>query len=266
MTDVLRWVEMTRTELSERLPESVVALATGATEQHGPHLATATDALLAETVLERAAESYGARAQHDGRALILAPTLAYGASDHHLPFGGTLSLTPETLLAVLLDLCRSLASDGGRRLLIVNGHGGNTGVCQAAAAAAAARFELDVGYLDYWAPLLATGVEGLPTDAVPGHAGNFETSLVSAVRPDLVRSPGVRSGYPPNIPVPGLQVYSAGVWSDWEGYTDSPGQASAEVGARLLDQLVTALADRIEAFASSGRIEAFATFGRHSHP
>lgn len=252
MTDVLRWAEMTRAELTERLPEAVVALATGATEQHGPHLATGTDALLAETVLERAAEHYRTRDGQDVRTLILAPTLSYGASDHHLPFGGTLSLTPETLLAVLVDICRSLAADGGRRLLIVNGHGGNTGVCQAAAGAAAARFDLDVGYLDYWAPLLATEIASLPPDAVPGHAGAFETSLVSAVRPDLVSAPEERSGYPPNIPVPGLQVYSARVWSDWNGYTDSPGQASADVGADLLDRLASALADRIEAFATSG--------------
>ncbi len=250
MTDVLRWAELTRAELTQRLPEAVVALATGATEQHGPHLATGTDALLAQTVLERAAERYRSQDGQNRRTLILAPTLSYGASDHHLPFGGTLSLTPETLLAVLVDICRSLTADGGRRLLIVNGHGGNTGVCQAAAGAAAARFDLDVGYLDYWAPLLATGVAGLPADAVPGHAGAFETSLVSAVRPDLVFDPQGRDGYPPNIPVPGLQVFSARVWSDWEGYTDSPGQASAEVGEHLLDQLANALAERIEAFAS----------------
>jgi creatinine amidohydrolase len=252
MTDVLRWGELNRAQLANRLPEAVVVLATGATEQHGPHLATRTDALLAETVLERAAEHYRTRAGPERPPLILAPTLPYGASDHHLPFGATLSLTPETLLVVLLDLCRSLAADGARRLLIVNGHGGNTGVCQAAAGAAAARSTLDVAYLDYWLPLLATGVDGLPADAVPGHAGAFETSLVSAVRPDLVSGPEVRTGYPPNVPVPGLQVYSAGVWAGWDGYTDSPGDGSAEVGRQLLDRLAGALSDRIAAFASSG--------------
>ena len=138
--------ELTRTELSERLPESVVALATGATEQHGPHLATATDALLAETVLERAAESYGARARHDGRGpdpradaglrgLGPPPAVRRDAlADSRDPAGRPRGPLPEPR-----------ASDGGRRLLIVNGHGGNTGVCQAAAGAAAARFDLDRG-------------------------------------------------------------------------------------------------------------------------
>jgi creatinine amidohydrolase len=252
MTDVLHWGDLAREELAELLPEAVVAVATGATEQHGPHLPTRTDALLAETVLERAAERYQNRQGQDGRPLILAPTLPFGASDHHLPFGGTLSLTPETLLAVLIDICRSLATDGAQRLLIVNGHGGNTGVCQAAAGAAAARFDLDVAYLDYWAPLLATELPGLPADAVPGHAGAFETALVSAVRPDLVRSPQDRGAVPPNVPIPGLQVFSARVWAGWNGYTDVPGQGSPDLGADLLDRLAGALAARISAFANLG--------------
>lgn len=76
---------------------------------------------------------------------------------------------------------------------------------------------------------------------------------MSAVRPDLVSAPADRSGYPPNVPVPGLQVYSGRVWAGWDGYTDSPGQESADAGAELLDRLASALADRIEAFASFGR-------------
>jgi creatinine amidohydrolase len=249
MTDVFRWAELTRTRLTELLPDAVVAIATGATEQHGPHLATGTDALLAETVLTRAADVYGAAGRDAPRPLVLAPTLAYGASDHHLPFGGTLSLTPETLLAVLADLCRSIATGGGRRFLIVNGHGGNTGVCQAAAGAAAARFDLTVGYLDYWS-LLGDDLAGLPADCVPGHAGAFETSLVSALRPELVTGAAERTDYPPNIPVPGLQVHSADVWAGWNGFTDSPGTGSAEVGRAMLDRLSNSLAERIAAFAS----------------
>lgn len=250
MTDVFRWAELTRTRLTELLPNAVVAIATGATEQHGPHLATGTDALLAETVLTRAAERYGGAGDDVGRPLVLAPTLAFGASDHHLPFGGTLSLTPETLMAVLVDLCRSLAADGGRRLLIVNGHGGNTGVCQAAAGAAAAHFDLMVGYLDYWS-LLGDDLAGLPADCVPGHAGAFETSLVSALRPEFVSGAAERHEYPPSIPVPGLQVHSANVWAGWNGFTDSPGAASSDIGAELLDRLSNRLAERIAAFASA---------------
>ncbi len=123
---LLQWREHNRETLGEALPEAVVVLPVGATEQHGRHLATGTDALLAETTVRRATELAAPRSP---RPLIVAPTLAFGTSEHHLPFGATLSLRPETLLAVLLDLARSVSEGGGRRLILLNGHGGNCGIC-----------------------------------------------------------------------------------------------------------------------------------------
>lgn len=253
MSDVWRWSELTRTHLTELLPGAVVAMATGATEQHGPHLATGTDALLATTVLERAAERYGmlpANRGAAGRPLILAPTMPFGASDHHLPFGGTISLRAETLLAVLIDICSSLSAVGAKRFLIVNGHGGNTGICHAAAGAAAARTGLIVAHVDYWS-LLGADTSPLDPAAVPGHAGVFETSLVSAVRPDLVSDPPTRPEPPTTIEVPGLTGHAARIWSDRDGYTDSPAEGSAATGRLLLDRLAAALATRLSAFAAT---------------
>lgn len=246
MSDVIRWAESTRTRLTELLPDAVVGLAIGATEQHGPHLPTGTDAWMAATVLDRAADRYAARA---GRTLILAPTLPFGASDHHQPFGGTISLRTETLLAVLIDLCSSLSNAGARRLLIVNGHGGNTGICHAAAGAAAARSSLIVAHLDYWS-LLADPAPLAP-EAVPGHAGQFETSLMGAVRPELIVDPPDRPAPPQTVEVDGLTVQAARTWSDRDGYTDSPARGSAEIGGQLLDRLADALSERLTAFAAS---------------
>jgi len=249
MSDVARWTELTRTQLTELLPDAVVGMAIGATEQHGPHLGTGTDALLATTVLERAAERYAAG--DAARPLVLAPTLPFGASDHHLPFGGTISLHTETLLAVLVDICSSLSTVGARRLLIVNGHGGNTGVCHAAAGAAAARTDLVVAHVDYWS-LLGDDSEPLEPAAVPGHAGVFETSLLSAVRPDLVTDPPARPSPPGTVEVAGLTVQAARTWSDRDGYTDSPADGAAAIGRQLLDRLAGTLADRLTAFADAG--------------
>lgn len=236
---LLRWAETDRETLRRILPEALVVLPLGATEQHGPHLPTGTDALLAATVAERAAER---AAPASSRPLVLAPPLPFGASDHHLPFGGTLSLTPETLLQVLLDLLRSVAAAGGRRLLLVNGHGGNTGVCHAAAAAAAARHDLTVAHLDYW----HVATEG---GQVPGHAGEFETSLMLAVRPELVRAPTPRGQAPQRPDVPGVQLHAAQVWRAIDGYTDHPERADADGGRRRLDQLTAALAERLQDLA-----------------
>jgi len=228
MSDPLRWADTDRETLRAELPEALVLLPVGATEQHGPHLATGTDALLAHTVTERAAALADAP-----RRLILAPPLPFGSSDHHLPFGGTLSLTPETFLAVLLDLARSIAAQGGRRLVVVNGHGGNTGICQAFAQAAAVRHDLSVGYFDYWRFAEA---------AAPGHAGEFETALVLAVRPELVRKPKSRPDPPPLPAVDRVDLQATSVWRSIDGYTDHPARATEENGRRWLDGIVDAAA------------------------
>lgn len=243
--DAMRWQEQTRERLTTLLPEALVVLPIGATEQHGPHLATGTDALLAETAASRAAARAAASSP---RPLILAPTLPVGASDHHLPFGGTLSLRPETLLDVLVDVIRSVAECGGRRLVIVNGHGGNRGICSAAAAAASVRFPITVGYLDYWDAATGADLRGTP---LPGHAGGFETSLVLAVAPHLVEDRAERHE-PPSVPsVEGVEIQRQASWHEQNGFTDEPARASAELGQEWLDHVVERLADQLVELAKA---------------
>ncbi|GAA3090465.1 creatinine amidohydrolase/Fe(II)-dependent formamide hydrolase-like protein [Kribbella aluminosa] len=159
----VRWQHTNRSTLGELLPAAIVVVPVGATEQHGPHLATGTDWILAEAVSAEAASLVHERSP---RPIVLAPPVPFGASDHHLPFGGTLSLSPETLLAVLLDLARSLHADGGHRLVLVNGHGGNTGICHAAAAAST-RYNLNVAHIDYWQLLPSQSPSPTPTTPAP---------------------------------------------------------------------------------------------------
>ncbi len=242
---VLRWREQTRETLTAILPEALVVLPIGATEQHGPYLATGTDALLAETAAERAIERAG---ESSPRPLVLAPTIPVGASDHHLPFGGTLSLRPETLLAVLLDLIRSVADCGGRRLVIVNGHGGNRGICSAAAAAASVRAPIAVGYTDYWDAAATADLGGTP---LPGHAGGFETSLVLAVAPSWVDERSERPVVPTIPAVPGVEIQRQASWHEQNGFTDQPAHATAEKGKDWLDHIATELAGRLVELAKS---------------
>jgi creatinine amidohydrolase len=240
----MRWDELNRSQLSELLPEAVVVIPTGATEQHGPHLPTGTDALLATTVVERAVAGHPYP-----RPVIIGPTVPIGSSDHHFPFGGTLSLSPETFIAILLDIARSVSTGGGRRLVFVNGHGGNQGPCAAAAAAASNRYDIAVGYADYWSLLPDSVVPPAKRALVPGHAGEFETALMLAVRPDLVAASGPR---PPVTPIDnpaGFQVYSDEYWSVIEGHSDDPSQASAQTGQLWIDAIVEALRDRLTELA-----------------
>jgi creatinine amidohydrolase len=237
------WARTDREVLRRLLPEAVVVVPIGATEQHGPHLPTGTDALIAREVAWRAAREAAARSS---RPFLVAPALAYGASDHHLPFGGTLSLTPATLLAVLTDLLRCVATQGGRRAVLCNGHGGNVGVCHAAAAAASATLGLAVAHLDYWR--LAERDGGVP---VPGHAGEFETSLVLAIDEDSVGRPAARAAAPEIPSVDGVDVHTPALWCAIDGYTDHPEKADAPSGQRRLAHVVAQAAGRLAELAEA---------------
>ena len=241
MSTVRRWDELTREELAELAPSALLVLPVGTTEQHGPHLATGTDALIAGAVAARAAAA-AARPE----TILLAPTLAYGASDHHLPFGGTLSLGVATFQLVLRDLLASAAAAGVRRAFVLNAHGGNAAACAIAVAEASRELGL----------LAATAMPGDLIDAaaidgpVKGHAGSFETSLVLALaperaRPDLARpSPGGAAR-----PAAGVVVGDPERWQELDGFTDRPDEASRERGEQALAAGVAAVAAAFEQLA-----------------
>lgn len=236
------WAERTREELGAVLGEGLVILPIGATEQHGTHLATGTDALIAGSLAESAARE----AVHNSpRELILAPTIPVGASDHHFLFGGTLSLQAETVTQVLVDLLRSVGESGGSRALIVNGHGGNTGPCNTAAQVASTRYGMHVGCLNYWSVL----PPGFPHEV--GHAGVFESSLVRHIAPRLVHAPPPAQPRPVIPAVSGVVVHSQRVWQRLDGYTDQPADATADLGAAWYAQLRDALAERIVELAEA---------------
>ncbi|HEX3780923.1 MAG TPA: creatininase family protein [Pseudonocardiaceae bacterium] len=103
-----------------------------------------------------------------------------------------------------------------------------------------------MGYLDYWR--LASDPGG---GVIPGHAGEFETSLVLALAPELV-GPRQARPRPPSMPaVPDTQIHAAASWQAIDGYTDDPARADADRGQRWLTQCVQGLADRLVALADT---------------
>jgi creatinine amidohydrolase len=237
-----RWAECTRTVLNETLPNATVVLTIGATEQHGPHLATGCDHLLVEDVATAAAKQAGSSVD-----VVLTPTMPFGSSDHHIRFGGTLSVRTETTTQVLADLLSSIAQAGGKRVVIVNGHGGNRGPCNSASELASVRYGLHTGYVNLW--------QLGPVD-MPGHAGAFETSMMRYLHPDLVGEipPDEEERTYPDVP--GMLVHSGRIWQSVNGYTDHPSRSSAQDGTDWFGLATAALATMLVDFDKTFRDEA----------
>jgi creatinine amidohydrolase len=245
------WNDMTRDELRAALPGAVVVLPTGATEQHGPHLVTGHDTFAVTDVVVRAAEL--ARA-----SVVVAPTLAFGSSAHHLPFGGTLSLATETYRAVVSDLVGSMIAGGARRIFLVNGHGGNQELNVLVARDRAMQQPADdpvvIAAASYWqiaeASILAIPeVAGMP---MPGHAGAFETSTMLATTPERVRSTfAEREADPSRLPtIPGTRIEATNAWQVFDGFTDFPERATADLGHDLLEVICRDVAAAFDTLAN----------------
>ncbi|WP_189935001.1 creatininase family protein [Streptomyces sulfonofaciens] len=245
-----RLTELTWREVRGAGGHGIALLPIGSQEQHAHHLPMGTDTLLVEAVTERALALLAA--EPDAPALVRLPTLPFGHSPHHL-FAAALSLSAPTLAAVLDDLLDSLVTSGYRRIMVVNGHGGNDEIMRLAVKRFALRAQATVAACSYWT--LATGEEpGERPERTPGHAGWFETSLMLAAHPALVRTP-----VPPRVPVeppplfdrppyPGLTVERHGEWERVGGSTDDARGADAALGRRLLDDRARGLALAIRAF------------------
>ena len=233
---------MTREEARAVAPEALVVFPVGALEQHGPHAPVGTDDYAVEHVARGAAA-----AVTDQIPIVVAPTLPFGCSPHHLPFGGTMSLSTETYYRALRDLTESLIVSGFRRIFIVNGHGGNHEIVQLVARDLALVNPVDIAAASYWTiaweALVAAGAH--QHGGLPGHAGAFETSVVLALRPELIQEPRPRrDDAPGRRPAHDDRPYRAefnGSWQRMNGFTDSPARATAELGRAFLTAAVEAV-------------------------
>jgi creatinine amidohydrolase len=204
-------------------------LVAGSTEQHGRHLVFASDTWQPWEIARRLSERTG---------VMLAPPVSYGMSLHHLGFPGSLSLRPQTLASVFIDLLESAYEHGFRRILILNGHGGNTAPIQMALAEVLNRLRgLQVRVANWWREPEVRAVFDAASLEFPGHADAGETSVVMAIRPDVVRLD--RAAYSPGGPHPTfltreifLEHFPHGVIG-----TD-PREASAAVGEQALGMAV----------------------------
>lgn len=237
---------------------SVVVVPIASLEQHGPHLPTATDTILATAVAH-----HGAEAADDVPALVLPPVWS-GYSPHHTPFGGTVTVEFETMLALVRDIVTSAVGNGFDAALILNGHGGNAPLVGAATGTLGPALpDVDVVGLTYWHLASAAFNEDLRTTDLGGasHAGEFETSLMLHLRPDLVGDDRPSEPRDPIYDGQGRDMHDPGplsVYRDWDAVSESgvmgdASAASAETGAALLEVLTEALATLLREIHAENR-------------
>jgi creatinine amidohydrolase len=181
-----KFAELSGPAVSSTLTErSILVLPIGAIEHHGPHLPLITDALTAEAVAD-AAVAAGVKA---GLDLWQLPLLSVGKSDEHHWAPGTLWLSASTLMAVVEDIGRSIASTPATKLVFLNGHGGNVALLQVAVRQLRRLFGLQPFVMPAIRVAPGSGVDGQPDELGLGiHAGFGETSMMMHLRPDLVDS------------------------------------------------------------------------------
>jgi creatinine amidohydrolase len=201
----------------------------GALEQHGPHLPLATDTIMADELARRVADAV------DGWLL---PAIPFGDTAANDGYPGTVSLSFDTVRAIAVDLCRSLQRGGFAGLIIVNGDYGNQAPLRLAARDVSRSMAWPVLVIDY-PGLEAAAASVCDTPAAgPGfyHADELETSVVLALRPELVHTERATVGYPDmpltlgSTPMGLDQVSPSGVFGD-------PRAADAGKGRRILDLL-----------------------------
>ncbi len=244
MGQAVQFANLTRERVRALAPGAVAVVPTGATEQHGPHLPVGTDTFGVGHIAWAAAEAAADRAN-----VVVTPTLPFGSSHHHLPFGGTISFSTETYLRVIRDIVESLIGTGFRRILLLNGHGGNRAALGMVAHDISLNHPVQIAAASYWeiARHAVAEMEWASGGHFPGHAGAFESSMVLAVRPEAVVEKLPHrdwAEYAEMDPPPGLlDISDYSIWSTINGFTDNPSAASGEAGQAYLDLIVPAVAD-----------------------
>lgn len=232
-----------------QLPEkdnAVIVLPIASIEQHGPHLPVYTDSIITQEVLSRSL-----RLLPEEFPVYYLPQISYGKSNEHIRFPGTITLTAETLMRVLMEIGESVARSGFKRLVILNGHGGNTEVIDFVIRDIREKTGLMVFALHIFLRV-APPTEGLSnSELVYGiHAGDIETSVLLCCAPDLVHMEQAPEGIPEKLLRQGTPPFMGALNFAWlmddimpEGVLGNPRTADANRGEKYLHDAAIQVAE-----------------------
>ena len=228
--------QMTWTEVKEEIQNGrgTVVVPFGSTEQHGRHLPLGTDAVLGDEIGWRLAERLSA---------FLAPTVRFGCSEHHLAFSGTISLGEETFQRIVSDVVASLSGHGFRRIVLLPTHGGNFNpLAEAAAKIESVKETQILAFTDLQALVSAAfesskafGVDAAQSGA---HSGEWETSMMLALRPEQVKMDCAAAGFVGPLSEIMSRVFTGIQNLDENGVLGDPRPASCEAGKKYLEEII----------------------------
>lgn len=241
------------------MTDRVVILPTGACEQHGHHLPLDTDSLIGSEIARRAA------GELKDEALFL-PMLWVGSSHHHLAFPGTVSVSASTYVLMLKDMVQGLLDSGFRRVILLNAHSGNSVPSQVALndlqiANRRAMPEMWLASVNWFE--LFSSTEGFRQKKII-HACEWETSMILAIRPDLVddedrtttRAPGDSKFHSPDYSTSSKVFVPRTIeQSSPSGAFGYPEEASAEKGEFLFGEATGQFVTFVREFAKYGAAE-----------
>lgn len=244
-----QWADLAWTDFAALPADTVAVLPLAATEQHGPHLPLAVDTRINQGVLDAAL----ARLAADFPVLVL-PGQAIGCSVEHTRFPGTLTGSPETLLALWTEIGRGVARAGVKRLVLLNTHGGNQQIMEILAR----RLRIEAGLFAVAANPgrmgNPPGLVGAEEDRFGIHAGFVETSLMLALDPARVRMEQARNFRSAWAGMEAALAPGSGAAPAWQaqdlhpsGAVGDASAATAATGAAILDFTAMKLAALLEA-------------------
>ncbi|MDF1587513.1 creatininase family protein [Marinimicrococcus flavescens] len=244
---VVDWGSLKAHELRELAKrETVVIVPVAAMEQHGPHLPTGTDTILGREVGRRAA-----RLAWPERPVVVTESVWCGISEHHMPFGGTISLDFSTFRAVIRGIVGSIARHGFKRVWLMNSHGGNANAIRIIADELAAELGIRVAASTYWLLARPEMAELLEKQSGIRHACEGETSMIMALHPELVDASRLaEADTPDNRDASAGPERDLHVWSSFAAKTKSgalgvPSAATPEKGQKMLDAAAEVVAGRL---------------------
>lgn len=233
---------------------TVLVLPIGSVEQHGNHMPLGTDTMLADGLCRAAAERLAPN-------VLVLPSPWYGYSPHHMRFAGSITLSAETLTGLVADIVGSVVRHGFRRIVLVNGHGGNASLVGAMAASLGHEHygKARIAGLTYF-HLAAAEIAALRKSrrGGMGHAGEFETAMMQHLRPSLVRIDQAASIYPetgtPYLSTDLVEGSRVSTYLDFadlspSGTLGDPSLASAEQGERFFTACMESLVQVFRDFA-----------------